>query len=339
MPTSRALITGILGQDGSYLAELLLEKGYEVHGLIRRSSTPNSWRIDDIIERVHLHYGDLGDSESIERIIAKVSPDEVYNLGAQSHVRVSFDAPSYTLDTNAVGVLRLLEAIQRHAPKAKFYQACSSEMFGATPPPQREVSEFNPRSPYGVSKVAAYYLTRAYRARGLFAANGILFNHESPRRAEAFISQKVVQGFRKIRLGTLDTIRVGNVYAKRDWGYAGDYVRAIFHITHLPNPGDYVISTGESHTVKELIDEVAKRNGYELVWTGVGMDEKALDQNGVTRVTIDPRYYRPTEVEALQGDSTKAFKEFGWKPSVTFHELINLMVKEADTYAERTGST
>jgi GDPmannose 4,6-dehydratase len=327
----KALITGITGQDGSYLAEFLLDRGYEVHGLIRRSSTPNTRNIDHILDKITLHYGDMTDGVGLESVILDVKPDELYNLAAQAMVRVSFDTPVYTADTDALGPLRILETLQRHLPKCKFYQASSSEMFGKVlETPQTVTTRFNPQSPYGISKMFAFYATRTFRnAYGIFAVNGILFNHESSRRGEEFVSRKVVQAMRKIRKGELDVLKIGNVYSSRDFGYAKDYVKAIYKMMQQEKPDDYLIATGETHTIKEMIDWVAALNGIQLEWQGEGVDTIALDI--ATRKTIietDPKHYRPLEVDLLLGDSTETRKKLDWKPETSFHKLLEIMVKE-----------
>lgn len=317
----KALITGITGQDGSYLAELLLEKGYEVHGLIRRSSTFNTDRIDHIYQdphisgiKLHLHYGDLSVSGQMVDLIYNIQPDEIYHLGAQSHVRVSFDMPEYTGDVTGLGTVRLLEAIRKTGVKTKFYQASSSEMFGSAPAPQNEQTPFEPRSPYSAAKVYAYWLVKNYReGYNLFASNGILFNHESPRRGETFVTRKITRAATRIKLGLQDKLYLGNLEAKRDWGFAGDFVEAMWLILQQDKPDDYVIATGESHSVREFAEKVFKK---------LGLDHKEY-------ISIDQRYFRPTEVDVLLGDSTKAQKKLGWKPKATFDQLIDMMV-EAD---------
>jgi GDPmannose 4,6-dehydratase len=318
----KALITGITGQDGSYLSELLLNKGYEVHGIIRRASTFNTDRIDHLYAdphtpdvRIHLHYGDLADGTGLRRVMEQVQPDEVYNLAAQSHVAVSFQQPEYTVDVDAVGTLRLLEAIRdyssRTGAKPRFYQAGTSEMFGATPPPQSETTPFYPRSPYAAAKVYAYWQTINYReAYDMFAANGILFNHESERRGETFVTRKITRGATRIKMGLQDNLFLGNLDAKRDWGHAEDYVEAMWLILQQDQPGDYVIATGESYSVREFVQRVFSR----------------LEMNWEDHVIIDPRYFRPTEVEFLHGDPTKAMRELGWKPKVGIDELVARMV-------------
>ena len=317
--TKRALITGITGQDGSYLAELLLEKGYEVHGIIRRSSSFNTQRIDHIYRdphaaktRLFLVHGDLSDSSALNTILRQVTPDEIYNLGAQSHVRVSFDVPEYTTDVTALGTIRILEAIREVGIKPKFYQASSSEMFGkVVETPQRETTPFHPRSPYACAKVFAYYATVNYReAYNLFACNGILFNHESERRGETFVTRKITRAATRIKLGLQEKLFLGNLDAKRDWGYAKDYVEAMWLMMQAERPDDYVIATGETHSVREFVEETFRY----------------LDLDWQQYVEIDPWYYRPSEVDLLLGDASKARKELGWEPKVGFKELVKLMV-------------
>ncbi len=318
----RALITGITGQDGSYLAPLLLEKEYEVHGIIRRSSTFNTGRLDGIYRdphetggRLFLHYGDLTDGTGLRRVLEKIEPDEVYNLGSQSHVRVSFDQPEYTADTVATGTLRLLEAVRDFCGNSphliRFYQAGSSEMFGAAPSPQNEKTPFYPRSPYAASKVAAHWYAVNYReAYGLFICNGILFNHESPRRGETFVTRKITRAAGRIKYGLQTKLFLGNLQARRDWGYAGDYVDAMWRMLQQPQPDDYVIATGRSHSVQQFLEEAFAYAGLE--WRN--------------HVQTDPRYLRPTEVQELEGDSSKAKAKLGWKPKVEFHELVRMMI-------------
>lgn len=333
----KALITGITGQDGSYLAELLLAKGYEVHGLIRRSSTFNTRRIDHLYQdphiqgiRLFLHYGDLCDGSNVSRLMEKIVPDEIYHLGAQSHVRVSFDIPVYTGDISGLGTLRLLEAIRESHVTTKFYQASSSEMFGKVQEiPQRETTPFYPRSPYGCAKVYAYWITKNYReSYGLFAVNGILFNHESPRRGETFVTRKITRGLARIKLGKDDRLYLGNLDAKRDWGYAGDYVEGMWRMLQQDRADDYVLATGEMHTVREFVEASSKILGYELYWEGGGVEEKGIDRkSGKVLVEIDPNYFRPAEVDLLLGDASKARKELGWTPTVSFLELVKLMTE------------
>jgi GDPmannose 4,6-dehydratase len=324
----KALITGITGQDGSYLAELLLEKGYEVHGIVRRSSSFNTGRIDHIYDdphtpgtRLFLHYGDLNDASSLNLLLKKLRPDEIYNLAAQSHVRVSFDVPEYTGEVTGLGAVRLLEAIRELGlTDTRVYQASSSEMFGASPPPQNEKTPFYPRSPYGCAKVYAYWIGVNYReAYGLHITNGILFNHESPRRGETFVTRKVTRAASRIKLGLQKKLFLGNLDAKRDWGYAKDFVEAMWVMLQQPKSDDYVVATGESHSVRELC---------ELAFSHVGLDYREF-------VEIDPRYYRPTEVDFLWGDPSKAAKQLGWKPRTTFKELVRIMMASDIELAER----
>jgi GDPmannose 4,6-dehydratase len=346
----RALITGITGQDGSYLTELLLEKGYEVHGLIRRSSTFNTDRIDHIYQdqhvpeiRLFLHYGDLSVSGQMADLIYNIQPDEIYHLGAQSHVRVSFDIPEYTGDVTGLGTVRLLEAIRKTGVKTKFYQASSSEMFGSAPAPQNEDTPFEPQSPYAAAKVYAYWLAKNYReGYHLFASNGILFNHESPRRGETFLTRKVTRAVARIRYGFEERLYLGNLDAKRDWGYAPDYVEGMWRILQHEDPEDFVLATGESHSVREFCELAFLEAGIELEWRGSGTSEvgvvkstsfQATHQNnrvpepGDEVIAIDPRYFRPTEVGYLLGDASKARKKLGWEPSVTFKKLGQIMVQ------------
>ena len=342
----RALITGITGQDGSYLAEFLLNKGYEVHGIIRRASTFNTHRIDHIYQdphdpnrRLYLHYGDLSDPGLLTEIIYNVKPDEVYHLAAQSHVRVSFDMPEYTGNITALGTTRILEAIRRSGIKTRFYQASSSEMFGASPPPQNENTPFRPRSPYAIAKVYAYWITVNYReAYGIFACNGILFNHESPRRGETFVTRKITRAIANILAGRQKKLYLGNLNAKRDWGYAPEYVEMMWLMLQQDEPDDYVVGTGESHTVREFAEKAFAYAGIEIEWKGKGVEEvgivKSCNVNkdykceikpGDAIIEIDPRYFRPTEVEHLRADMAKARKKLGWEPRTTFEELIKIM--------------
>ena len=358
----RALITGITGQDGSYLTELLLEKGYEVHGLIRRASTFNTDRIDHIYHdphspkvRLYLHYGDLSVSGQMADLIYNIQPSEVYHLGAQSHVRVSFDMPEYTGDVSGLGTVRLLEAIRKTGVKTKFYQASSSEMFGSAPAPQHEQTPFEPRSPYAAAKVYAYWLVRNYReGYHLFASNGILFNHESPRRGETFVTRKITRAVARIRLGLQEKLYLGNLEARRDWGYAPEYVEAMWLMLQQDEPEDLVIGIGESHSVREFCELAFSEAGIELEWRGSGTDEVGVirsvspeiaslqpqsqrepetasamsftPQAGKEVVAIDPRYFRPTEVEFLLADASKARDNLGWEPKVTFEALVRIMV-------------
>jgi GDPmannose 4,6-dehydratase len=332
----RALITGITGQDGSYLAELLLEKGYEVHGIVRRSSSFNTQRIDPIYQdpheedvRLFLHYGDLNDASSLNRILRLVDPDEIYNLGAQSHVKVSFDTPEYTGEVTGLGATRLLEAIREMQIRPRIYQASSSEMFGLVhETPQSESTPFYPRSPYGVAKVYAYWMTVNYReAYGLYAVNGILFNHESPRRGETFVSRKVTRAVGRIHEGLQDRLYLGNLDAKRDWGFARDYVEAMWLMLQQDEPEDYVIATGVTHTVRDFCTLAFRRAGLDVEWRGEGLHEQGVER-GTDRVLveIDPRYLRPTEVDLLLGNATKARQKLGWTPRTSFEHLVELMV-------------
>jgi GDPmannose 4,6-dehydratase len=358
----RALITGITGQDGSYLAELLLKKGYEVHGLIRRASTFNTGRIDHIYHdphspqvRLHLHYGDLSVSGQMADLIYNIQPSEVYHLGAQSHVRVSFDMPEYTGDVSGLGTVRLLEAIRKTGVQTKFYQASSSEMYGSAPAPQHEQTPFEPRSPYAAAKVYAYWLVRNYReGYHLFASNGILFNHESPRRGETFVTRKITRAVARMRLGLQEKLYLGNLEARRDWGYAPEYVKAMWLMLQQDEPEDFVIGNGESHSVREFCELAFREAGMELEWQGSGTDEvgviRAISPEiaslqpqshheaqaasvmafspriGNEVVAIDPRYFRPTEVEFLLADASRARDKLGWEPKVTFKELVRIMV-------------
>lgn len=336
MTRKKALITGITGQDGSYLAELLLEKGYEVHGLIRRSSSFNTQRIDDIYQDPHepdrrliLHYSDLNDASSLNRVLRLVDPHEIYNLGAQSHVKVSFDTPEYTGDVTGLGATRLLEAIRELQIRPRLYQASSSEMFGKVAEvPQSEKTPFYPRSPYGVAKVYAFWITVNYReAYGLHAVNGILFNHESPRRGETFVSRKITRAVGRIRHGLQDRLYLGNLDAKRDWGYARDYVEAMWMMLQHDEPDDYVIATGQTHSVRRFCELAFSRVGVELEWRGEGEDETGVDRaTGKVVIEVDPRHFRPTEVELLLGDATKAKEKLGWTSSTPFERLVELMV-------------
>jgi GDPmannose 4,6-dehydratase len=316
--SKKALITGITGQDGSYLAEQLLEKGYEVHGLVRRSSSFNTERIDPLYRDPHekgvklfLHHADLTESSRLVRLVYELQPDEVYHLGAQSHVRVSFDVPEYTGDVTGMGTLRLLESIRDAGVRPRYYQASSSEMFGSTPPPQDEQTPFHPRSPYAVAKVMGYWITVNYReSYDLFACNGILFNHESPRRGETFVTRKITRALARIQAGLQDKLFLGNLDAQRDWGYAPDYTDAMWRMLQADEPEDFVIATGESHSVRDFLDVAGAHLGIN--WQDV--------------VEIDPRYYRPAEVDALCGDASKAREKLGWEPAVTFEELVRIMV-------------
>ena len=333
-----ALITGITGQDGSYLAELLLEKGYEVHGIIRRASTFNTKRIDHLYQdpheenvRLFLHYGDITDSSNLNRLIEKIQPTEIYNLAAQSHVGVSFDSPEYTAEATGVSTLRILDAIRESGVKTKFYQASTSELFGGLPDtaPQSEKTPFYPKSPYGVAKLYSYWITVNYReSYDIFACNGILFNHESPRRGETFVTRKITRAAAAIHLGMQDKLYLGNLDAKRDWGHAKDYVEGMWGILQQDKPQDYVLAMNETHTVREFVELAFAELGYEIEWQGIGVDEKGIDKNtGKVLVEVDPRYFRPAEVELLWGDSTKARTELGWEPKYSFMDLVKEMVQ------------
>jgi GDPmannose 4,6-dehydratase len=334
----RALITGITGQDGSYLAELLLAKGYEVYGMVRRSSSFNTSRIEHIYQdphdadvRLRLVHADLADGSSLNQLVKTIRPDEIYNLGAQSHVRVSFEIPEYTSDITGLGCIRLLDAIREAEVTSRFYQASSSEMYGnVLESPQTERTPFNPRNPYGYAKAFAFYATRNYRdAYGMFAVNGILFNHESPRRGETFVTRKITRAVARIGAGMQECLYLGNLSARRDWGFAGDYVRAMWLMMQAERPEDYVIATGETHSVREFCEKAFELGGIPLAWRGEGLDEIGVDKTGTARVRIDPRYFRPAEVDVLQGDSSYARKALGWKPTVNFDGLVRMMV-EAD---------
>ena len=333
-----ALITGITGQDGSYLAELLLEKGYEVHGIIRRASTFNTKRIDHLYQdphegdvRLFLHYGDITDSSNLNRLIEKIRPDEIYNLAAQSHVGVSFNSPEYTAEATGVSSLRILDAIRESGVKTKFYQASTSELFGGLPEtaPQSEKTPFYPKSPYGVAKLYSYWITVNYReSYDIFACNGILFNHESPRRGETFVTRKITRAAAAIHLGMQDKLYLGNLDAKRDWGHAKDYVEGMWRILQQDKPQDYVLSMNETHTVREFVELAFAELGYDIEWQGTGVDEKGIDKNtGKVLVEVDPKYFRPAEVELLWGDSTKARTELGWEPKYSFMDLVKEMVQ------------
>jgi GDPmannose 4,6-dehydratase len=336
----KALITGITGQDGSYLAEFLLKKGYEVHGIIRRSSSFNTERLEEIYQDPHtphqqlfLHYGDLSDASGINRLLRQIAPDEIYNLGAQSHVRVSFDMPEYTGDIDGLGVLRLLEGlVDSGLTKTKFYQASSSEMYGkVVETPQKESTPFYPRSPYACAKVYAFWLAVNYReSYNLFICNGILFNHESPRRGGTFVTKKITNGLARIQSGKQEKLYLGNLDAERDWGYAPDYVEGMWLMLQHDTPDDYVLATGETHTVREFIEEAAPYFGFSLEWKGKGLKEKGIDtKTGKTIVEIDERYFRPAEVDLLLGDPSKAERMLGWQPKVKFKDLVKIMA-EAD---------
>ncbi|MBJ6749703.1 GDP-mannose 4,6-dehydratase [Geomonas anaerohicana] len=341
----KALITGITGQDGSYLAELLLEKGYEVHGVIRRSSSFNTGRIDHIYRdphdaetRLFLHYGDLNDASSINRLLRDIRPDEIYNLGAQSHVRVSFDVPEYTGEVDALGAVRILEGIREAGLGTRFYQASSSELYGkVVETPQKETTPFYPRSPYACAKAYAFYITMNYReSYDMFACNGILFNHESPRRGETFVTRKITRAAARIKLGLQDCLYLGNIDAKRDWGFAGDYVEAMWLMLQQNQPDDYVVATGETYKVRTFAELVFSRLGMQLEWKGEGVDEVGIDTaTGRSVIRIDPRYFRPAEVDLLLGDATKAKEKLGWQLKTSFEELVNMMTDADLKLAER----
>ena len=332
----KALITGITGQDGSYLAELLLEKGYEVHGMLRRSSSFNTGRIDHLYndpeildKRMYLHYGDLTDSSNLNRLLEKIEPDEIYNLGAQSHVQVSFEVPEYTAEVDAIGTLRFLDAIKDTGVKTKFYQASTSELYGkAQEVPQSEKTPFYPRSPYGVAKIYGYWIIVNYReAYGLFACNGILFNHESPRRGPTFVTRKITRAAARIKHGMQEKLVLGNLEAKRDWGYAPEYVKGMWLVLQHEEPDDFVMATGEAHTVREFVSLAFSELKIELEWEGKGVDEKGIDKSGNVRVEVNERYFRPTEVDFLIGNPIKAEKELGWKAKTKFEDLVAIMAK------------
>ena len=333
----KAFVTGITGQDGSYLAELLLDKGYEVHGLVRRASTFNTQRLEHLYHdrhdkgvALHLHYGDLTDSSNLNRLLETIHPDEIYNLGAQSHVKVSFEVPEYTADVDAVGTLRLLDAIRESGVNCRFYQASTSEMFGQVREiPQTELTPFHPRSPYGAAKVYAYWVTVNYReSYGLHASNGILFNHESPRRGATFVTRKITQAAVKIAAGLQDCLYIGNMDAKRDWGFAPDYVYAMWLMLQQDKPDDYVIATNETHTVREFIEKAFGHLDISLEWHGKDAEEYGVNvANGQKIVQVDPQYFRPAEVELLLGDPAKAKAQMGWEPKVKFEELVKIMVE------------
>ena len=326
----KALITGITGQDGSYLAELLLKKGYQVHGVVRRASLINTHRIDHIYEKIKLHYGDLTDAVSIMSIIKEVEPSEIYNLGAQSHVKVSFKIPEYTGQVDAMGTLRVLEAVRMLGMEkdVRIYQASTSELYGGiSDAPLTETTPFHPRSPYGVAKLYGYWIIKNYReAYGMHCSSGILFNHESERRGETFVTRKITRGLSRISVGMEKLLRLGNIHAKRDWGHARDYVEAMWLMLQQDKPDDYVIATGEQHSVKDFVDEAAPYFGFKLEWMGEGLDETAFDWNTKKPVIIiDPEYFRPAEVESLLGDATKAKEVLGWEPKTSFKELVEEM--------------
>lgn len=339
----KALITGVTGQDGSYLAELLLEKGYKVYGIQRRASTPNTIRIDHLYDNPDYPdfvtvYGDLSDSASLHRIMADIQPDEVYNLGAQSHVRISFDKPEYTANITGLGALRVLEAIHNLKIPARYYQASSSEMFGKVlETPQKPTTPFNPQSPYGTSKVFAFYITKIYRdSYNIFASNGILFNHESPRRGVNFVTRKITLGLSRVKLGIQDVLKLGNLDSKRDWGYSKDYVEGMWRILQHHEPDDFLLATGETHSVREFVEEVGRNLDMDIIWDGEGLEENGINRKtGKAVIGIDPIYFRPVEVEFLQGDATKARELLGWQPKVTFKDLAKMMTEEDFKIAQK----
>ena len=343
----KALITGITGQDGSYLAELLLEKGYEVHGIIRRSSSFNTGRIDHLFNNPELHdkrfflyHGDLTDSSNLNRLLERIQPEEIYNLAAQSHVKVSFDLPEYTAEVDAMGTLRFIDAIKETGLRTRFYQASTSELYGKVQAiPQTETTPFYPRSPYGVAKLYAYWIIVNYReAYNIYACNGILFNHESPRRGETFVTRKITRAVARIHHGLEETVLLGNLDARRDWGYAAEYVEGMWRILQQPEPEDYVLATGVTHTVREFAELAFREAGVELEWSGEGEKERGVDpKTGAVRVAVDPSYFRPTEVDLLIGDATKAKQKLGWEPKTTLPELVRMMVKADMERVRRRG--
>jgi GDPmannose 4,6-dehydratase len=327
----KALITGITGQDGSYLTEFLLEKGYEVHGIIRRASLFNTDRIDHLMEnaKLKLHHGDVTDSSNMNKLMAQIKPDEIYNLAAQSHVQVSFEVPEYTAQVDAIGTLRMLDSILNHCPSSKFYQASTSELYGKVQEiPQKETTPFYPRSPYGVAKIYGFWIVKNYReAFNLFACNGILFNHESERRGKTFVTRKITVGLSEIASGKRSVIKLGNLNAKRDWGYAKDYIEAMWLMLQQEKPEDFVIATGRTHTIREFAEKAAKHVGFDLIWQGDGLNEKGIDRiTGKTIIEIDPKYFRPTEVDLLIGDPSLAKEKLGWSAKVSLDEMIKLMM-------------
>ncbi len=328
----KAFITGITGQDGSFLTELLLEKGYEVHGIIRRASVFNTSRIDHVMghERLHLHHGDLTDSANLNKLLRQIHPDEIYNLGAQSHVKVSFDVPEYTAQVDALGTLRLLDAMQNQCPEAHFYQASTSELYGLVQEiPQKETTPFYPRSPYGVAKLYGFWIVKNFReSYGMHASNGILFNHESERRGKTFVTRKITTNLAQIAVGTRDVLKLGNMDAQRDWGYAKDYVEMMWMMMQQDEPDDYVVATGKMYSVRQFVEMAAKHIDMDIVWKGEGVDEKGYDsKTGKLVVEVDPKYFRPAEVELLIGDPTKAKEKLGWVPKVGLEEMVGIMMK------------
>lgn len=324
----KALITGITGQDGSYLAEFLLEKGYTVHGLVRRSSSPTFGRIEHLIDKIELHYGDMSDSSSLTRIVEKCDPDEIYNLAAMSHVKVSFEIPEYTADVDGVGVLRLLDVIKTYNPKIRLYQASTSELFGKIAEvPQSEKTPFHPRSPYGVAKIYAYWIVVNYReAYGLYACNGILFNHESPRRGETFVSRKITLAVSRIAAGLQDKVVLGNLNAQRDWGYTRDFVEGMWLMLQQENPEDFVLATGKTTSVRKFVEMAFQEVGIPIQWQGKGLEEKGIGPNGEILVEVSPQFFRPSEVDLLIGDATKAKDKLGWVPRTSVEQLVKIMI-------------
>lgn len=328
----KAFITGITGQDGSFLAELLLEKGYMVHGIIRRASNFNTDRIDHLMghERIKLHHGDLSDSANLNKLLSIIKPDEIYNLGAMSHVAVSFEVPEYTAQVDAVGTLRLLDAMLNHCPEAKFYQASTSELYGKVQEiPQKETTPFYPRSPYGVAKLYGFWIVKNFReSYGLYACNGILFNHESERRGKTFVTRKITTNLAEVSVGLRDTLKLGNMDAERDWGYAKEYVEGMWMMLQQEKAEDYVLATGKKYTVRDFVEKAAKHVGYDIVWKGEGVEEKGYDkETGKLVVEVDPKYFRPAEVELLVGDPSKAKAELGWEAKIDLDEMVEIMMK------------
>ncbi|MCT4665093.1 MAG: GDP-mannose 4,6-dehydratase [Flavobacteriales bacterium] len=328
----KAFITGITGQDGSYLAELLLEKGYEVHGILRRASVFTTERIDHLMDhdRLKLHHGDVTDSSNLNKLMAQIKPDEVYNLAAQSHVQVSFEVPEYTAQVDALGTLRILDALKNHCPEARFYQASTSELYGKVQEiPQTEETPFYPRSPYAVAKIYGFWIVKNFReAYGLYACNGILFNHESERRGKTFVTRKITMSLAEIAAGKRDVLKLGNLDAKRDWGYAKEYVEAMWLMLQQETAEDFVIATGKTYTVRDFVERAAKYVGFDIQWEGTGVDERGIDKNtGETIIEISPKYFRPAEVDLLIGDATKAKEKLGWETKVDLDELVEIMMK------------
>lgn len=328
----KAFITGITGQDGSYLAELLLEKGYEVHGILRRASVFTTERIDHLMDhnRLKLHHGDVTDSSNLNKLMAQIKPDEVYNLAAQSHVQVSFEVPEYTAQVDALGTLRILDALKNHCPEARFYQASTSELYGKVQEiPQTEETPFYPRSPYAVAKIYGFWIVKNFReAYGLYACNGILFNHESERRGKTFVTRKITMSLAEIAAGKREVLKLGNLDAKRDWGYAKEYVEAMWLMLQQETAEDFVIATGKTYTVRDFVERAAKHVGFDIQWEGTGIDEKGIDKNtGKTIIEISPKYFRPAEVDLLIGDATKAKEKLGWETKVDLDELVEIMMK------------